>query len=113
MSLRTDITRPRSSRSRMGLLVAVLALGGTLTACSNAGNVTCGEFSDQDAGAKRDTVVDLIEDSDDDNVKDTLDGFEGEERDLFLDGIAEFVTSECDSKGDDDTEIGEYVYQDF
>jgi hypothetical protein len=97
----------------MGLLVAVLALGGTLTACSNAGNVTCGEFGDQDEGEKRDTVVDLIEDSDDDTVKDTLDGFEGEERDAFLDGIAQYVSGQCESQGDDDTEIGEYVYEDF
>jgi hypothetical protein len=78
-----------------------------------AGDVTCGEWLDQSTDQQRTSVVDLIEDSEDDAVKDTLDDFEGAERDSFLDGIGDYITSQCESDGDDDTPIGQYVYEDF
>ncbi|GAA5148796.1 hypothetical protein GCM10023340_23140 [Nocardioides marinquilinus] len=123
--------RSEPARRPLALGAVSLAVGVGLGGCSwsglsifdgfldvfepeSAGDVTCGQWLDQSTEQRRSSVVDLIEDSDDEAVQDTLDEFEaGDERDDFLDSIAEFITSECESKGEDDTRIGEYVYADF
>ncbi len=104
---------PRGRRARLGLGLATIALGGILTACGGGpGGTTCGEFADMSDGEKRSLAEDLINDVDDgDTIKDGLDGLEGEEKDTYLDNFTSTIVVPACETGDDDTEIGDLIYE--
>lgn len=90
-----------TSRVRAGLIVATLVLGGTLTACGgDAGDTTCGEYSDYSDSEKVDFVKDAAKDElDDDDLK-ALD----ELGDAGYETMTDIFTEACDGE-DDDTKL--------
>lgn len=105
VTLNDTLTRPvRPRRTALGLVLASVVLGGTLTACgSDVDNTTCGELK----GKSTDEVIDLFkeaaEEEDDQDVKDAVeavDGFDDEQRDAF----ASTLKSACEGE-DDDTKL--------
>ncbi len=109
MNLNDTLPRPlhRSRRTALGLVLASVVLGGTLTACgSDVDNTTCGELK----GKSTDEVIDLVKEAaeeedgqDAQDIKDavkTIEDAGDEQRDAF----AASLKTACDGE-DDDTKL--------
>ncbi len=89
----------------MGLLLAAVALGSTLTACgADADNATCGEVKDMSADEFFDFLKDAAEEEDTDEARDLAKQFDDipdDQREATRDA---FVQEFCDGE-DDDTKL--------
>ena len=88
-------------RARPVLLLAGLALGGSLSACGeSSGDTTCGEFSSMSTTEKRDLIREGVAESDDEDTQAALEAASDDD----LDQVATFVETAC-AGADDDTKL--------
>lgn len=104
------LKNPAGRRRSLALIVATVALGGALTACSGAGGTTCGDFNELDEAGQRQLMADLITESDDDTAKEALEDA-GDDSDALLDQLITDLDIAGQCEGNDDTEVGDIVYE--
>lgn len=99
----TTLTPLRRRSTSLGLVLAAVLLGSTLSACgSDPGDTTCGEYLDYSAGEKRDFLKDAADNDDelDDEAKKQIE----EANDEQLDQFATIFDTACEGE-DEDTKL--------
>lgn len=102
----TKTIAPRTRRTTVALLLASVALGGTLTACgSEAENTTCGELKGMSDDETIKFVRDAAEDDGSDNADDAIKAIDSlPDDETAKKAFADTIKGLCDGK-DDDTKL--------